>query len=115
MYTPSCGKEFSLRITFVLNFVHHHEFQKLENVTFRKLDLFPFSGEGRKTHKLLSPLERVTIKSVPIGSRSGQNEPTVHTSSVGEPIGDKYTISSLALKWAVFIGPREDKGEIARV
>jgi hypothetical protein len=36
-----------LRITGVLDFVHHPEFQKLENAMFRTLDLFPSSGEGR--------------------------------------------------------------------
>jgi hypothetical protein len=33
----------------------------LENTTFRKLDLFPFSGVGRETPTLLGPLERVNV------------------------------------------------------
>jgi hypothetical protein len=37
-----------LRITGFLDFVHHPVFKKLENTTFRELDLFPSSGEGRK-------------------------------------------------------------------
>jgi hypothetical protein len=35
-----------LRIFGVLDFVHRPIFQKIENTTFRKLDLFPFAGEG---------------------------------------------------------------------
>jgi hypothetical protein len=31
---------------WVLDFVHHPVFYKLENTTFRKLDLFPPSGKG---------------------------------------------------------------------
>jgi hypothetical protein len=31
---------------------------ELENTTFRKLDLFPSSGEERETSTLLGPLER---------------------------------------------------------
>jgi hypothetical protein len=30
-------------------FIRHPEFEKLENTTFQKLDLFLSSGEGRKT------------------------------------------------------------------
>jgi hypothetical protein len=33
----------------------------LENTTFRKLDLFPSSGEGRETPTLLGPLERANL------------------------------------------------------
>jgi hypothetical protein len=32
--------------TKLLDFVHHPDFHKPENTTFRKLDLFPSSGEG---------------------------------------------------------------------
>jgi hypothetical protein len=48
------------RITGFLDFVHRPVFLKLENTTFRKLDLFPSSGEGGagKTPTLLGPLER---------------------------------------------------------
>jgi hypothetical protein len=35
-----------LRIAGFLDFVHRPVFQKIENTTFRKLDLFPSSGEG---------------------------------------------------------------------
>jgi hypothetical protein len=31
--------------------------------TFRKLDLFPSSGEGKKTPTLLGPLERANLQS----------------------------------------------------
>jgi hypothetical protein len=30
-----------------VDFVHRQEFQILENTTFRKLDIFPYSDEGR--------------------------------------------------------------------
>jgi hypothetical protein len=46
----------TLRIAAVLDFVYRPGFWKLENTTFRKLDLFPSSGEGRKLPTLLSPL-----------------------------------------------------------
>jgi hypothetical protein len=32
--------------------------KELENTTFRELDLFPSSGEGREAPVLLGPLER---------------------------------------------------------
>jgi hypothetical protein len=35
------------------NFVHRPVFQKLENTTFRKLDLFPSSGEGEEAPAVL--------------------------------------------------------------
>jgi hypothetical protein len=48
-----------LRITGFLDFIHRQVFLNLENTRFRKLDLFPSSGEWRKTptHQL-GPLER---------------------------------------------------------
>jgi hypothetical protein len=45
------------RITGVLVFVHRSDMQKLENTTFRKLDMCSFSGGRRKTSTLLGPLE----------------------------------------------------------
>jgi hypothetical protein len=36
----------------------------LEDTTFRKLDLFPSSGEGRETPTLLGPLERMSVLNV---------------------------------------------------
>jgi hypothetical protein len=41
-----------------LHFAQSSEFQALKNTTFRKLDLFPSSGEGRETPTLLGTLER---------------------------------------------------------
>jgi hypothetical protein len=46
--------------TKLLDFVHRPDFYKPENTTFRKLDLFPSSGEGgaptlQKTQKLTFP------------------------------------------------------------
>jgi hypothetical protein len=35
----------ALGITQFLDFVHHPAFQKTQNSMFRKLDLFPWSGE----------------------------------------------------------------------
>jgi hypothetical protein len=35
--------------------------KRLEKATFRKLDLFPFSEQGRKTHTLLGPVERANL------------------------------------------------------
>jgi hypothetical protein len=43
-------------ITRFLDFVHRPVFQKLENTTFRNLDLFPSSGEEGKTPTQLGPL-----------------------------------------------------------
>jgi hypothetical protein len=40
-----------------LGFVYRPEFEILENATFRKLDLFPSSGDGKETPTLLGPLE----------------------------------------------------------
>jgi hypothetical protein len=49
-----------LGITGVSDFVHHPMFEKLENITFRKLDLFPSSGEGEMP-TLLDPVERANL------------------------------------------------------
>jgi hypothetical protein len=38
-----------IRMTRILDFVDLTEVQKLENAVFRKIDLFPSSGDGRKT------------------------------------------------------------------
>jgi hypothetical protein len=35
--------------------------KELENTTFRKLDLFLSSGDGRKTPTLFGPLERANL------------------------------------------------------
>jgi hypothetical protein len=49
-----------LRITGVLDFVHSPGLRNW-NTTFRKMGLFPLSGEGMKTPTLLGPLERVNL------------------------------------------------------
>jgi hypothetical protein len=36
----------------------------LENITFRKLDLFPFPGEGGETPALLGPLQKTNLNPV---------------------------------------------------
>jgi hypothetical protein len=38
-----------------------HYFKKLEETTFRKLDLFPSSGQPRKASTLLGHLERANL------------------------------------------------------
>jgi hypothetical protein len=51
----------TLITTKLLDFVHRPDFYKPENTTFRKLDLFPSSGEGggaptlQKNQKLAFP------------------------------------------------------------
>jgi hypothetical protein len=37
---------------WVSGLVHHPEFEVLESTTFRKLDMFPSSGEGRETYSV---------------------------------------------------------------
>jgi hypothetical protein len=44
-----------------LDFVHLPVLQTQKNTTFRKVDLFPSSGEGRETSILLGLLERANI------------------------------------------------------
>jgi hypothetical protein len=48
------------RITSFSDFVHRPVFYKLENTTFRKLDLFPSSGEGEETYSVGSLRKRTT-------------------------------------------------------
>jgi hypothetical protein len=50
-----------LFISGFLDFVNCLEFWILENTAFRKLDLFPSSGEGRETPTPLCPLERTDL------------------------------------------------------
>jgi hypothetical protein len=51
----------TLRITRFPDFVHRLVFYNLENTMFQKLDLFPSSGNGRKTHTLLGPSESANL------------------------------------------------------
>jgi hypothetical protein len=47
-----------------------------KNTMFHTLDLFPSSGDGRKTHTLLGPLERVmmhVVQSLRLGLSKGSN------------------------------------------
>jgi hypothetical protein len=47
MWGMEIQKEHNFITTGFLDFVHRPEFCKQENTTFRKLDVFPSSGEGR--------------------------------------------------------------------
>jgi hypothetical protein len=49
------------RITGFLDFVHRLVFYKVGNTTFRKLDLFPSSGEVGKVPTQVGPLERANL------------------------------------------------------
>jgi hypothetical protein len=51
----------TLSMTEFLDFIHRLEFEILENTTFRKLDLFPSSGEGGKTPTVLGPIKRANL------------------------------------------------------
>jgi hypothetical protein len=48
------------RITGFLDFFHHPVFKRLENATFRKVDLFPSSGEGGKDTYWAGSLRKLT-------------------------------------------------------
>jgi hypothetical protein len=50
-----------LRITGFLDFAHRPLTYKLENKPFRKVDLFPATGEEMMTHTLLGPIERANL------------------------------------------------------
>jgi hypothetical protein len=52
----------AVRITGFSDCAHCPEFQELENTTFRKLDLFPSSGEWGETPTLLGTLERANLR-----------------------------------------------------
>jgi hypothetical protein len=57
-------------------------------------------------------------KSVPVGSRVGQNEMPVPTGSrtqPSEPTGGKNRITNMALKRPVYAGVGREMGEVARV
>jgi hypothetical protein len=47
----------------------------LETTTFRKLDLFPSSREGRETPTLLDPLERAKTSSVILNVKPHRQNP----------------------------------------
>jgi hypothetical protein len=49
----------TFRITGLLDYFQRPEFHILENTALRKLDLFPFSGEGKEAP---TPLERAHLK-----------------------------------------------------
>jgi hypothetical protein len=57
----SIQNEIILRITGFLEFSRHPVFYKLQDMTFRKLDLFPFSGEEGKVPTQLDPIERANF------------------------------------------------------
>jgi hypothetical protein len=52
--------EHRLRVSGIVEFVHHLELLISENAMFRKLDLFPSSGEWKERPTLLDPLEGAT-------------------------------------------------------
>jgi hypothetical protein len=52
-YSPVCEAFDELITTKLLDFVHRPDFHKPENTMFRKLDLFPSSGEGGEGRQLL--------------------------------------------------------------
>jgi hypothetical protein len=54
-----------------LDFVRYPVLETPENTTFRRLDLFPSSGERWETHILLGPLERADL-----------NRPVIYVSSL---------------------------------
>jgi hypothetical protein len=54
--------KFSHRSTGFLDFFQHPVFQKIVNTTFRKLHLFPFSGEGEEDTYSLGPLKLALSK-----------------------------------------------------
>jgi hypothetical protein len=63
------------RITAVLDGFNRPKLSILENTTFRKLDLFPSSGEEKGTPTLLGPLERTNFNhwnSWPTGYPTGK-------------------------------------------
>jgi hypothetical protein len=60
----------TLSISGFVDFAHRPEFCILENAAFRKLDLFPSSGEGKETHSPLGPLERANLNHWITGDRS---------------------------------------------
>jgi hypothetical protein len=49
----------TFEMTGFVNFIQFPE--KLENSTFRKLAVFPSTGEGRETSTRLDPLKRVNL------------------------------------------------------
>jgi hypothetical protein len=58
-----------LRITGFLTFVHPPEFYILENTTFRKLDQFPSSGEGKETPNIAQWLRLTLCKGLNRGRK----------------------------------------------
>jgi hypothetical protein len=50
---PSIRNKIMARITGFSDFGHRPIFQKLKNKIFRKLDLFPFLGEGELTYSVV--------------------------------------------------------------
>jgi hypothetical protein len=55
VWRSDCAVRLRFRSTGFLYSVHRPEFYIQENTTLRKLDLFPFSGEGRATPTVLGP------------------------------------------------------------
>jgi hypothetical protein len=85
---------FILKITGFLDVVSCPEFQMLENTTFRKLGLFPSSGEGRETLVLLGPLERANpcpdtvIEVSPF--EGTQQSPSPHLKTETDPVSETF-------------------------
>jgi hypothetical protein len=55
------GQFITFTIIASLDFAHRPELEILENTTFRKLDVYPSSGEERKTRTLLGPSKRANL------------------------------------------------------
>jgi hypothetical protein len=62
-FSSGIGTKITPKITGGFNSVRRPVFYKLENTTFRELDLHPSSGDEGKTTTQLGHLERANLKS----------------------------------------------------
>jgi hypothetical protein len=60
------------RITGFLDFFHRPVFCKIENTTFRKLNLFPSSGEMRSHRPVFYKIENTTFRKLDLFPSSGE-------------------------------------------
>jgi hypothetical protein len=95
-------KDVLLITTGFLDFVHHPEFYKQENTTFRKLDLFLSSGErGGGAPTLLGTLEKTYLNHRRCQTRrpTTRNKSTIYSWHQDESMGCNRKTQSKKLWW----------------
>jgi hypothetical protein len=82
------GQVYQSELMVFLDFVHRPVFQEAENTTFRKLDLFPSSGEGGRNTYSLGSSTKSSPQSLFLRDRSEQMSSSPHLRTETDPVSE---------------------------